>query len=133
MMEIYNEKMERIEAPDLELGWLEETVRLVHHAGVEAIEERWHYETTAEYPNGGRDLRRVIDAPGIQAKPAWEEEIPIQIYHAYTAAELEEKRQEAAKPTLEARMGRMEEAMQRLSGMIEEAVKKWQPAAGGEE
>ena len=30
-----------------------------------------HYETVAEYPNGGRDVRKVIDVPGVPAQAAW--------------------------------------------------------------
>ena len=76
-MEIYNEAMELIENPDLMRGYLEDRTRTVHHDAVEGVTEVWHYETVAEYPNGGKDIRKVVDVPGVEAKPAWDEEIPI--------------------------------------------------------
>lgn len=124
-MEIYNEKMERMEKADTALGWLEESVRVLHHEAIEAIVEKWHYETEAQYPNGGRDVRRVIDVPGVEAREAWDEEIPIQIYHLFTAEELEEREKEATRPTMEQRMDRLENAMEKLDGALETAMKRW--------
>lgn len=124
-MEIYNEQMERVEAPDLTLGWLDESMRVIHHAAVEAVEEIWHYETEREYPNGGRDVRRVIDVPGIEGKAAWDEEIPIYIYRPFTAEELEERKRAAERPTMEQRIVRLETAMEKLGGALEAAVKQW--------
>ena len=98
-MEIYNENMERIEHPDLSLGYMTDSVRAVHHEAVEGVSEVWHYETVAEYPNGGRDIRKVVDVPGVDAKPAWDEEIPIQIYVPYTQEELDRMEMERNKPT----------------------------------
>ena len=62
-MEIYDEKMERIVDPDLTLGWLEDTVRRVEHEEVPAVQEIWHYETAAEYENGGRDGKMDMTPP----------------------------------------------------------------------
>lgn len=119
-MEIYNEEMERIEAPDLSLGWLENTVRMIRHDAVEGVPEAWHYETLAEYPNGGKDVVRVIDIPGVEAKAAWEEEIPIQIYHPYTREELDEREEETQKTTIEERLADMEAALEMiLAGVVE--------------
>ena len=87
MNEIYNENMERIENPDLTLGYLRPGTRTVHHDVVEGVTEGWHYETIAEYPNGGKDVQKVIDVPGVAAQAAWDEEIPIQIYVPYTQEE----------------------------------------------
>lgn len=97
MKEIYNVNMERVENPDLTLGYLKPGVRTEHHEAVQGVTEVWHYETIAEYQNGGKDIRKVIDVPGVAAKPAWDEEIAIQIYVPYTQEELE--RIEAAKNT----------------------------------
>ena len=96
-MEIYNESMERIENPDLTLGYLKPGARTEHHEAVEGVTEVWHYETVAEYPNGGKDVRKVVDVEGVEAKPAWDEEIQIQIYVPYTQEEMD--RMEAAKNT----------------------------------
>ena len=107
-MEIYNEQMELIESPDLKKGWLEDSSRTVHHDAVEAVPEVWHHEVIAEYPNGGKDVARVIDVPGVEAQDAWDEEIPIQIYHPYTQEELEAIEAEKNKPTQEERIAALE-------------------------
>jgi len=52
-MEIYNENMERIENPDLSLGYLRNSTRTEHHEAVEGVRERWHYETIKEYEPSG--------------------------------------------------------------------------------
>lgn len=109
MNEIYNEQMERIENPDLTLGYLKNSVRTVHHDAVEGVQEVWHYETVAEYPNGGKDIRKVIDVPSMTAHPAWDEEIPIQIYVPYTQEELDRMEAERNKPAMEDRLIALEE------------------------
>lgn len=118
-MEIYNERMERIEKPDLSLGYLAPSTRSVHHEAVEGVQEVWHHETIREYPNGGKDVRRVIDVPGVEAQEAWDEEIPIQIYHPYTPEELEAIEAERNKPTYDERLAAMEEQIDMLlSGVL---------------
>ena len=99
MGEIYNEQMERIENPDLTLGYLRPGTRTEHHEAVDGVTEVWHYETVAEYPNGGKDIRKVVDVPGVEAQEAWDEEIPIQIYVPYTQDKLDRIDAERNKPT----------------------------------
>lgn len=99
MNEIYNESMELIENPDLSLGYLTASTRTVHHEAVDGVAEQFHYVTIAEYKNGGKDVEKVIDVPGVEAKPAWDEEIPIQIYVPYTQEELDRMEEERNKPT----------------------------------
>lgn len=99
MKEIYNVNMERVENPDLTLGYLKPGVRTEHHEAVEGVTEVWHYETIAEYPNGGKDIRKVVDVPGVAAQAAWDEGIPIQIYVPYTQEELNRMEAERNKPT----------------------------------
>lgn len=108
MEEIYNEQMERIEHPDLMLGYLRPGTRTEHHDAVEGVTEVWHYETVAEYPNGGKDIRKVVDVPGVEAQPAWDEEIPIQIYVPYTQEELDRMEEERNRPTMEERIAQLE-------------------------
>ena len=107
-MEIYNENMELIENPDMSLGYLKPGTRTEHHEAVEGVTEVWHYETLVEYPNGGKDVQRVVDDPGVEAKPAWDEEIPIQIYVPYTQEELDRIEAERNKPTTEQRIAQLE-------------------------
>ena len=108
MGEIYNEQMERIENPDLTLGYLRPGTRTEHHEAVEDVQEVWHYETVVEYPNGGKDVQRVVDVPGVEERPAWDEEIPIQIYVPYTQEELDRMEAERNKPTTEERVAQLE-------------------------
>lgn len=110
-MEIYNEAMERIENPDLSLGYLKPGTRTEHHEAIEGVEEKWHYETIAEYPNGGKDIAKVIDVPGVEAKDVWDEEIQIQIYIPYTQEELDRMEEERNKPTAEERIAQLEEEL----------------------
>ena len=108
MEEIYNEQMERIEHPDLTLGYLRPGTRTEHHEAVEGVQEVWHYETVAEYPNGGMDVRKVMDVQGVEAQAAWDEEIPIQIYVPYTQEERDRMEAERNKPTTEERVAQLE-------------------------
>lgn len=108
-MEIYNENMELIENPDLSIGYLKPSTRTEHHEAVKGVKEVWHYETIAEYPNGGKDVKKVVDVPGVQAQEAWDEEIPIQIYVLYTQEELDRIEEEKNKPTQEERIRQLEE------------------------
>ena len=101
-MKIIDETGAALENPDLTLGYLTTSTEEVIHPAVEGVEELFHYETVAEYPGGGRDVRRVIDVPGVPGREAWTEQVPIQKYIRYTAEELaaqeeERKKQEAKK------------------------------------
>lgn len=119
-MKIIDTNGSPMESPDLSLGWLEDKTQIIHHDAVEGVEEQHHYETLAEYPNGGRDVVIVVDVPGVEAKDAWDEEEQVQVYHLYTAEELaaqseaKKKAEEAAaaeakkKAELEAVPGRMD-------------------------
>ena len=97
-MKIIDENGAAIENPDLTLGYLVDDTEPVEHPAVEGVEEVSHYETVTEYPGGGRDVRKVIDVPGVPAQAAWTEQVPIQKYIRYTAEELaaqEEARKKA--------------------------------------
>ena len=87
-MKILDETGAVVENPDLTLGYLVDDTEPVEHPAVEGVEEVSHYETVAEYSNGGRDVRKVIDVPGVPAQAAWTEQMPVQRYIRYTAEEL---------------------------------------------
>lgn len=90
-MNVYDQNGNLLKDYDLERGYLKEGTRTVHHEAVEGVKEVGHLETVREYPEtGGEDVRWVIDTPGIEARDAWDEEIPIQVYVPYTDEELEE-------------------------------------------
>lgn len=103
-MKILDETGAIIENPDLTLGYLVGDTEPLEHPALEGVEEVSHYETVAEYPSGGKDVRKVIDTPGVAAKAAWIEQVPIQRYVRYTAEELaaqeEERKKQEAKDQL---------------------------------
>ena len=77
------------EQTNLELGYLRpESIISIHHEATEEVKEVGHYEVIAEYPNGGKDVKWVIDVPGVEAKEAWDEYEDIQRYILYTEEEL---------------------------------------------
>ena len=97
-MKILDETGAVVENPDLTLGYLTASTEEITHPAVEGVEEQWHWETVTEYPNGGKDVQKVIDVPGVPAQAAWTEQVPIQKYIRYTAEELaaqEEARKKA--------------------------------------
>ena len=87
-MKIIDETGAVVENPDLTLGYLTDDTEEIIHPAVEGVEEQWHWETVTEYPNGGKDVQRVVDVPGVPARPAWTEQLPIKRYIRYTAEEL---------------------------------------------
>lgn len=100
-MKIIDENGAAIENPDLTLGYLVDDTEPVEHPAVEGVEEQWHWETLTEYPNGGRDVQKIVDRPGVQAQEEWVEQVPIRKYIRYTAEEL--AAQEEARKKAEAR------------------------------
>ena len=100
-MKILDETGAVVENPDLTLGYLTDDTEEVTHPAVEGVEEQWHWETVTEYPNGGKDVQKVIDVPGVPAQAAWTEQVPVQRYIRYTDEEL--AAQEEARKKAEAR------------------------------
>lgn len=103
-----------IQNPDLTQGRLRSETEAVEHPAQEGVPELSHYETVAEYSNGGKDVRKVIDREGVPAQDAWTEQVPIQRYIRYTAEELaarKEAEQAAQLPTMEERLAALEAAM----------------------
>lgn len=92
--------------PDLQVGYLVDDVEVVHHDAVEGTAPQWHRET-AKLPDGslaiyyrdgkeiGRDMVKVIDVPGVDPQPAWDEEVPVMRYIRYTAEELAQRKEQA--------------------------------------
>lgn len=131
-MKIIDSNGVEIATPDLTKGYLKPETQTVHHDAVAGVEEVSHYETET-LPDGtpaiyydadgrekGRDVRKVVDVPGVDPQPAWDEEVPVQRYILYTAEELaaqaeaKKKAEEAAaaeakkKAELETVPGRMD-------------------------
>ena len=87
-MKIIDETGAVVENPDLTLGYLTADTEEITHPAVEGVEEQWHWETLTEYPNGGKDVQKIVDRPGVPAQEEWVEQVPIQKYVRYTAEEL---------------------------------------------
>ena len=113
-MKIIDETGAVVENPDLTLGYLTDDTQPLEHPAQEAVAEVAHYETVAEYPGGGRDVRKIIDVPGVPAQAAWTEQVPIQKYVRYTAEELaaqeEERKKAEAREKLPERVDALETA-----------------------
>lgn len=131
-MKIIDSNGLEIATPDLTKGYLKQETQTVHHDAVAGVEEVSHYETET-LPDGtpaiyydadgrekGRDVRKVVDVPGVIAQKAYDEEVEVQRYVLYTAEELaaqaeaKKKAEEAAaaeakkKAELETVPGRMD-------------------------
>ena len=117
-MKILDETGAVVENPDLTLGYLTTSTEEVTHPAVEGVEEQWHWETVTEYPNGGKDVQKVGDRPGVKAQAAWTEQVPIQKYIRYTAEEL--AAQEEARKKAEARE-KLPETVAALQAALEDA------------
>jgi hypothetical protein len=89
-MRIFNEdKTIELTEYDLEKGYLKEDVIETNIPEQEEVEEKFHYEVIAEYPNGGKDVKTVIDVEGKPYIPAHTEREEIWVYIPYTKNELE--------------------------------------------
>lgn len=87
-MKIIDSNGVEIASPDLTKGYLKQETQTVHHDAVAGVEELSHYETIREYPNGGKDVKKVVDVKAIPAQDAYDEEVEVQRYILYTAEEL---------------------------------------------
>ena len=91
-MRVFNEdKTQELKEYDLNKGHLKlDKLFIRHHEAVEEIKEQWHYETIAEYPNGGKDVSKVIDVPYQAPQEAFDEYEDIYVYIPNTYEQLEE-------------------------------------------
>ena len=120
-MDMYDEQGNPVTDYDPAKGRLEIQKRMHHHEAVEAVEEQGHWETVAEYPEtGGKDVQWVVDAPGVEAREAWDEEETYWLYIPYTEEELAQMEADRNQPTPEERVKELEEALELLlSGATE--------------
>lgn len=102
-MKVVNSLHEVIENPDLTKGHLvPDRILAAHHEAVPEVVEQSHTEVVAVYPNGGKDIHRVIDVPASPAVPAWDEYEDVMRYEAFTQAELNQSRIATLKAKLDA-------------------------------
>lgn len=116
---------------DYAKGKLVDETITVHHDAVEGVEEVSHVEVLKEYyetgPDGtpvldedghkivfGKDVKTIIDVPGVEAKEAWDEQEEIQRYIPYTAEELDKIAKEKADAQASAAVAAAEKSAIRL-------------------
>lgn len=121
----------KLEDIDLNVGKLVDETITVHHDAVEGVEEVSHVEVLKEYyetgPDGapvldedghkvvfGKDVKTIIDVPGVEAKEAWDEQEKIQRYIPYTAEELDKIAKEKADAQASAAVAAAEKSAIRL-------------------
>ena len=121
-MKIIDETGAVVENPDLTLGYLTDDTQPLEHPAQEAVAEVAHYETVAEYPSGGRDVQRVVDVPGVPAKPAWVEQLPIKRYIRYTAEELSAQEEARKKQQQREKLPDTVEALQKENEMLKQCL-----------
>ena len=121
-MKIIDENGAAIENPDLTLGYLVDDTEPVEHPAVEGVEEQWHWETVTEYPNGGKDVQRVVDVPGVQAQEEWVEQVPVQRYIRYTAEELAAQEEERKKAEARKKLPETVAALQKENKMLKQCL-----------
>lgn len=121
-MKIIDENGAVIETPDLTQGWLRSETEAVEHPAQEGVPELSHYETVAEYPNGGKDVRKVIDREGVPAQDAWTEQVPIKRYILYTAEELAEQEAERKKQAELEALPETVKALQKENEMLKQCL-----------
>ena len=121
-MRILDETGAVITNPDLTAGYLTADTEAVEHPAQEAVEELSHYETVAQYPNGGKDVRKVIDRAAVPAAPAWTEQLPIQRYIRYTAEELTAQEEARKKQEAQEKLPETVAALQKENEMLRQCL-----------
>lgn len=118
-MRILDQLNNVLESIDEAKGYLiNDRLFVKHHEAVEAVEAQGHWETIAEYPNGGKDVEWVVDVPGVEAKAAWDEYEDILRYVLYTEEELAEMEAER-KRSAEYRVSEVEAMLNALLGVTD--------------
>lgn len=121
-MKILDETGAVVENPDLTLGYLVDDTEEVTHPAVEGLEEQWHWETVTEYPNGGKDVQKIIDVPGVPAQAAWTEQVPVQRYIRYTEEELAAQEEERKKAEAWKKLPDTVAALQKENEMLKQCL-----------
>lgn len=91
-MKIYNQdKTIELQNPDFSKGYLKQDILEIKKEAVQEVKEEFHYEVIKEYPNGGKDVKKVIDVKGVKAEPERIIIEEIQVYIPYTEEEIAKK------------------------------------------
>ena len=122
-MKIIDENVvELTEAPDLTLGRLVDDVEIVHHDAIAGVQQVSHYVPIEHLANGSTIVDEVIDVPGVEPKPAWDETVPIQRYIKYTQDELDEQARQQEHETKMAQMPETVAALQKENEMLKQCL-----------
>nr|DAG42114.1 MAG TPA: B-ZIP transcription factor [Caudoviricetes sp.] len=115
MLPIYDKDFVLLDGYDPGAGKLEKKSRTIHTDAVETVEEQWHYETIREYPEtGGRDVKKVIDVPGVEGREAEDVVEEYYLFTPYTEAEREAQRE----PTISERCAALEKENAELKAWL---------------
>ena len=91
-----------LETVDKSKGYLKrDSLFVYHHDAVLGSPEEGHYETVKEYPNGGKEVAWVIDAPKVVGREAQDEYEDILRFIPYTEQELANMRISELKENLQ--------------------------------
>lgn len=130
-MKIYDQQGKPVVNFDPHQGRLTMQTQTIHHDAVEAVAEQGHWETVAEYPEtGGKDVRWVVDVPGVQGQEAWEESETYWLYIPYTEEELAQMEESLKIPSPEERIKELEEALELLLSGATEIAEVTEDEAG---
>lgn len=86
-MKIYNKDKTKeflLTEIDENLGRLEHHNDTIHHEEVLEKKEKGHYEIIGEYANGGKDMKWVVEEPGVPYQAAYDEPDEYYIYIPYS-------------------------------------------------
>lgn len=111
---VFDQSGNPLETYDFDLGRLIDQTKTIHHNAIEGVEEQGHWETIAEYPNGGKDVEWIVEVAGVEPMPAWDEEVIYSAYIPYTPEELEEIERMRNQPTAEERIKELERTIEIL-------------------
>ena len=108
--------------PDLTLGRLVDDVEIVHHDAIAGVQQVSHYVPIEHLANGSTIVDEVIDVPGVDPQPAWDETVPIQRYIKYTQDELDEQARQQEHETKMAQMPETLEALKNENEMLKQCL-----------
>lgn len=108
--------------PDLTLGRLVDDVEIVHHDAIAGVQQVSHYVPIEHLANGSTIVEEVIDVPGVDPQPAWDETVPIQRYIKYTQDELDEQARQQEHETKMAQMPETVAALQKENEMLKQCL-----------
>ena len=108
--------------PDLTLGRLVDDAEIVHHEAIAGVQQVSHYVPIEHLANGSTIVDEVIDVPGVEPKPAWDETVPIQRYIKYTQDELDEQAWQQEHETKMAQLPETVAALQKENEMLKQCL-----------